>query len=177
MTNDHDETTKHRKTVVLAQTSDIESILEDTIIRVAEMHERMIGMETHVALLPQIKVLLGNVTAAQQVFANSAQSMAETFAKGEERQERAERRYEKLTEIATGKAQVPLKSHYWTVGVALVPSLLMALVVVLYTLSVTRQDIKASLHEISVEQRETQKIVAEKAREIQNEVASEKPVQ
>lgn len=157
--------------MVIAEPKDIEAALSETIIRVAEIHERMQSMEAQMAMIPEVKVLLGNVAVAQQVMASSAQSMADTFRKSEQRQERAELRYEALTQIAAGKDQIPLRSHYWTLFAALVPCFITALVVVLYTLAYNKQSIEATINKLAVT---TKDAIHEGTKEVRSEVQREK---
>jgi hypothetical protein len=91
-----------------ATVGEMETLLGDTIERMADLDERTQRMEIQVALIPEVKLLLLSMTSAQSLMAQSAQSMADTFRKSEERQERLEGRYEKVVETASGKRQVPL---------------------------------------------------------------------
>lgn len=100
----------------------------------------------------ELKSLIENFVVYQQAMAQAIERMASSMAEAEKRAEKADERYEHLAETAMGKNQIPLRSHFWTLGAALMPTVLMSLGVVLGVLWVTKQDIRASLTEIEVTQ-------------------------
>lgn len=154
--------------------AELEHIMSDTIERIADMHERLNGFELHIAHIPEVRAMLTSLSTAQVTMAQSAQSMAETFRKAEERAEKAEVRYAELASTAAGKDQIPLKSHYWTVIICMIPVVVMALVCVLGVLYLTRQELSASLTEIKVGQQQTQEKIEEVTKEVQDTVEQAK---
>lgn len=139
--------------------AETEVIMGSTIERVADMHERMKRLELLLDLLPEMKTMLTAISTAQTMMAHSANSMAETLRKAEDRYERMEARHEALAQIATGKEQIPLKSHYWTLVAALLPTVVMSLGIVLGVLYVTKYDISASLTTLQINQKKTQELI------------------
>lgn len=150
-----------------AQARDLEELLSDTIIKVAELHERQERADQQIALIPEIKVLLHNVAAAQTVMANSAQSMAETFRRSEDRQEKLEIRYSEATQLIAGRGQIPLKSHYAILGTVL----LAALIWVTYE---TKTEINASLTQLSIGQQKNLEQLAKAKDEVVSKVEEAK---
>lgn len=150
-------------------TSQVNVPVETAIKRVAEIHERIIKLETTISILPELKNMLTAVIDAQSIIARaaesnarSAESMANTFRMTEERYARMEERHEALAEIATGKDQLPLKSHYWTLFAALMPTIVMSVGVVVGVLYVTKYDINATLTTLELNQHRTQALIEHK---------------
>lgn len=139
--------------------AEVEALMEQTIIKVAEIYDRMQKLEANLNKIPDLQRMVETLSIAQAVMAKSADSMAETFRKSEERYDRMEQRHEALAQLATGKEQIPLKSHYWTLFAALLPTLVMSIGVVVGVLYVSKYDIKASLTTIEVNQHKTQALI------------------
>lgn len=147
--------------------AETEALMEETIIKVAEIHERMNKLEGNINRIPDLQRSVETMSLAQAVMAKSAESMAETFRKTEERYERMEQRHEALAQLATGKEQIPLKSHYWTLFAALLPTIVMSIGVVLGVLYVSKYDIKASLTTIEVNQHRTQALIEDTNKKVE----------
>lgn len=160
------EVIKNYRRVINAET---EHILGDTIEKVAVMHERLGHVEEQLAVLPEMRLMITSISNAQTVMAQSAQSMADTFKRSEERQSDFEgkqesllQRYAELVGVASGKDQIPLRSHFWSLAAALVPVLVIAAIAVLGVLYMTRYEIKATLDSIDIRQAtETKKLTKE----------------
>lgn len=163
-----------KEKMVIAETKDIEDVMGDTIVKVADLYDRMEDLEAKVLLLPEIKLLLHNVASAQSLMAASAQSMAETFKKSEERAELQDKRYEALVKTTVDSAatdnKVPLKTHFWTVAAALIPSVVIGVSALLYVLYDTKQEIKATMTSIAVGQAKTQELLKDTKESIKEEV-------
>ncbi len=123
------------------------------------IHERVGKLETAVSLIPELRSMMTTISTAMQLMSHSSESVAETYVKFEERQERMEERHEALVGALTGRDQIPLKSHYWTLFAALLPTLVMAVGVVVGVLYVSKYDLKASLTNIEVNQHKTQDLL------------------
>lgn len=117
---------------------------------ILEMYQIVKSWDDHLTSMPQLRDTVVAVSIAQTKIASAIDHMAEIYRKSEERSERQEHRYEELTKIALGQDQVPLRSHYWTLIAALVPTMVMGLGAVLAVLYVTKADLKASVSEIQV---------------------------
>lgn len=143
-----------------------ETVMGDTIVRVADIHERLKGIEIQLALLPEIKIMVSTAATVQSTMAQSAQSMADTFKRAEDRYQRMEERYvrmeerqQELVNISNKKEQIPLKSHYWIIVSALLPSVIVLGLLVLGVLWFTKQDLKVSLKELELKQQKTNELV------------------
>ena len=136
--------------------AEAEHIFGSAFNRIEDMDKRLEHIERQVSMLPEMKLLLSNISSAQTIMSASAQSMADTFKRGEERAEKQEIRYDTLSLMAAGKDQIPLKSHYSTLYAALLPTFIMSACVVLYVLYYTKQEIKGSLESIEIKQAQTQ---------------------
>lgn len=150
----------------------IEAIFGDTIERVAEMDRRLKDVEINVGGLPEMKLLLSSMASSQSLMAQSAQSMADTFKRAEERADKQEERYDLLAQTAVGKDQIPLKSHREILISALLPTVLISFMLVVGTLYYTNSKIEASFSAVQIGQRETQAAV-KKTEEKISQVASE----
>lgn len=117
---------------------------------ILEMYKIVKAWDDHLNSMPQLRDTVLAVSIAQTKIASAIDHMAEIYRKSEERSERQEQRYEELTKVALGQDQVPLRSHYWTLVAALVPTMVMGLGAVLAVLYVTKVDLKASISEIQV---------------------------
>lgn len=148
--------------------AETEALMADTIFRVAEMDKRLQDWESKIAILSEIKIMLGSISTAQSLMAQSAESMADTFKKSEERYERMESRHEALAALAVGKDQIPLKSHYSTLVAALLPMGVLALAAVVGILYVAKYDIRASLTTLELNQHRTQELILDNAQRIEN---------
>ncbi len=154
---------------VSSSAAETEALMEQTIIRVAEIHERMKQLESNVNRIPDIQRMIESVSIAQAVMAKSAESMADTFRKSEERYERMEVRHEALAELATGKDQIPLKSHYWTLFATLLPTVVMSMGVVVGVLYISKYDIKAFLTTLEVNQHKTQELISDLPKKVEEQ--------
>jgi hypothetical protein len=121
---------------------------------ILEMYKIVKAWDAHIASMPQLRDTVIAVSIAQTRIATAIDNMAEIYRKSEERSEKQEGRYQELTKLALGKDQVPLRSHYWTLAAALIPTMVMGLGSVLAVLYITKVDLKASLSEIQVIQGE-----------------------
>ncbi len=140
-------------------TSDIEHLLADTIAHVAEMREWQKEHDSNLSEIPSIKILLQSAVAAQVSNADSQKRLATLLEKIEERQEHLEDRLQRANDVAAGKDQIPLRSHYWTVVVALLPAIIMCLATVLYVLWSTKQELTASLTQVEIRQQQLKESV------------------
>lgn len=154
-----------------------EHIMGDAIVRIADIHKRLLAIETTLALLPDMKLMLATLSSAQstmaqsaQSSAQSAQSMADTFKRSEDRFERMEKRHYELAELLAGKDQIPIKSHNRILASAILITLLIALLSVIGVLYVTKQDLSLSLKEIKVNQAKTQEQMQEAREGIEKKV-------
>lgn len=123
---------------------------------VEQIYERVAKLETSVSLIPELRSMITAISTAMQLMAHSSESMSDTYSKFEERQERMEERHEALVGALSGKDQIPLRSHYWTLFAALLPTLVMAGGVVVGVLYVSKYDLKATLTTIEVNQHKAQ---------------------
>jgi len=138
---------------------DMEHVMVQTVNNVLEIHDRLKTVETQVALIPEIKVMIGSISQAQVLMADSAKSMADTFKRAEERQQGFEARqeamqnkYEVLASLALGKDQIPLKSHYLSLFAALAPVFVISAITILGILYITKQDVSATLNSLQIKQ-------------------------
>lgn len=136
-----------------ASLDDHTAITATTAQRIINIHERIQIIETALRVIPELQRVMDTMSTAQSLMAKAAESMADTFKRFELRVERQDERYEELVKQASGKDQIPLRSHYWTVAACLIPTLIMGIGAVLCVLYITKQDIKASLTEIQVQQK------------------------
>ena len=150
---------------VSTTTAAVEYIMSDTILRVADMHDRLKTLEAGLSVLPEIRLMLSTISSAQSTIAHSAESMADTFKQAEHRYADMHDSYKHMSEVLSGKELVPLKTHYWTVLVALAPTVLISVLMVLFTLYYTNQSLQASFKETKIEIKqaleETKEVVAE----------------
>lgn len=131
----------------------------DLTVRIEEIHDKVSKLEADVSLIPELRSMMTTISTSQQLMSRSAESMAETFRRSEDRYERMEERHEALAALATGKDQIPLRSHYWTLFAALLPTLVMSIGVVVGVLYVSKYDLKATLTTIEVNQHKTQSLL------------------
>ena len=130
------------------------SNLEQLLNEVTELRK-----EVHQLLALTVKIdterreVIDTVTAAQKSLAASIESLATTLKKAEGSYERMEVRYETLAQQATGKDQIPLRSHYSSLIVAFIPTVVMAVGVVIAVLYVTKYELRASLKNIEISQK------------------------
>lgn len=116
------------------------------------VEEKIEGIAEMIRLMPELKSTLAAVSAAQTIIAHSAESMAKTFDKFEQRMEIQDQRYDELVGKLGGTNQIPLKSHYWTIAACLIPTAILGFAVMTTLLYITKQDLKASLHNLEVTQ-------------------------
>lgn len=133
--------------------SESEQYMNGSAQRLIDIHERVQIIEKALHVIPELRRVMDTMSTAQSLMAKSAESMAATFSRFELRAEKQDERYEELVQKASGKDQIPLRSHYWTVAACLIPTLIMGIGAVLGVLYFTKQDIKASLTEIQVNQK------------------------
>lgn len=128
----------------------------ETIDKVYDIHEWLSEIKPIVLTeIPQMHVLLSSITASQQTMAAAAASMASTNEKAEERYARLEDRLQSANDRASGRAQIPLVSHYLILG----GTILCAILVVLYF---TKQTIDASLTTLKVGQDKNLQLMEQK---------------
>lgn len=125
--------------------AEIEKAVAEVLEKVRLMYNKICAMDRALEAIPELRTMITAVTVAQATMAKSAESMADTFSKTESRYTRMEERHEELVRLATGKEQMPLRSHYLTIGAMLLPTLVMSIGVIMSILYVTQYDIDVSL--------------------------------
>ena len=147
---------------IYAESALLEHLLGDTMEAVAAMRETQLSQDVHIKTITELKVLLQSLTSSISMMAQASQSMADTFRKTEQRQERLEDRHHE-----SSRGAISLKSHNWQMLSGQVPMFVLSLTVVIWVLYVTKADFKASLKEVAITQRQA---LDEKVREIRQDV-------
>lgn len=159
---------------------DSEELLGDSIIKITDIHGVINSQKENIALLPGISTAvislsaqfalivssLNGIREAASIHADASKSMAETFKRSEERQERLENT---ALSIAQGKDAVPTDVYRssiatvvkWVAISTTLPIFVICGCATFYVLYLTKTDIKASLDRVEV----TQKVGRDKADE------------
>lgn len=127
----------------------------ETIDRIHSMDVKLSELyPVLMAEIPKMQMLLSTITTAQNSMAMAAASMASTNEKAERRYEKMEERLQEANDKASGKGQIPIMSHYITLG----GTVLIAILVILY---VNKQTLDATLTSVKISGQETQKAIKE----------------
>lgn len=152
---------------VSAQTeAEVEHLLGDSIDRIASIDERLESVEEHTKQIPDIKALLASLAASQSMSAQAQVAVAATLEKTEQRMRDNEVRYDTL---AT-RDHVPLSSHKWTVIMACVPTVILAICSVAGVLYFTGQNMKATATSLEITTKkveENERSILEAKREVE----------
>lgn len=140
-----------------------EHIFGEAFTRIEDIDVRLEKIEESCAMLPEIKLLLSNISTAQSVMAESsklsaqsARDMAHTYQEAEKRQEEQRKEYSALVALAVGKNQVPYETHRASIKAAIwcgiTPACLISFCVVVGVLYWTGTNLDASLTNIQLNQ-------------------------
>ncbi len=147
---------------------ELEALLSDTIVRVADIHKRWESMQAVLDMIPRIEAKQDSANFSAQVMADSAKSMAETL-----RIQRTD--YTGL--VKDSRESIPRDLVYsivkWVVIVSSLPSFLLATLAVLYTLSVTKQEVNARLDGVSVIQTQNRAQTREEIQRAKEDIKQE----
>jgi hypothetical protein len=150
---------QHQEKYKPSVAAETEALMEDTIEKVADVHDWMRDVRGNIHVIQEMKLMLSTVSTAQAVMAQSAESMADSLKKFELRYERMEDRYQALINRKQGDGQIPLRSHYLSLYTFMLPTVVMAIGVVIGVLYVTKYDISATLTSIKLDQHKTQEML------------------
>lgn len=152
----------------------IETILSDTIERVADLHERWPKVEQAMLLIPGLKLNMEALVAASTASSQAAVSWAETYKKSvEDRKEQDQRydslarRFDDLVKTNVGIGQMPIRSHREILWSALTIVGVVCLIAVVGMLSFFKYEIRGSLDSIEISQQQAQRERAEVKRELE----------
>lgn len=127
----------------------------ETIGLIQDLHHTFkTEIEPFVKLIPGMNMLLTSIATAQQTMAAAATNMALT-------NDKAEKRYARISDRADGKGMMTITSHYLVVGG-------LVLIMVLLVLWVTRQNIDANLTSLRVTQEQTKQIIKEEVQKLED---------
>lgn len=144
----------------VVQIRDVQSLKERFEEFYSDWNRQAIATAECMGKVVEIHSTTAEAFQLQHTLSQSIKQIADTYVRAERRQERLENKYAEASDTLAGKGQIPLKSHYITVAMVALPSLLITFGVIVYILYISKFELNASLTSIQLQQQKTQQDLA-----------------
>lgn len=117
---------------------------------VRDLFNWMRNLDKKLEVLPEIVSMQATITATQRSLAQTNASVAETFRRAENRYKEMDERRSELVNLIATNDRVPFKTHVYTVIIAQVPTIILAVMAILGMSYLTNINILASLNKVEL---------------------------